>query len=53
MGGDAGGAEKPNTGAVGLYDRLLVPATRVADRLLPIHFGQSVLGVLRVPGEPR
>jgi SAM-dependent methyltransferase len=49
----AGGAEKPNTGAVGLYDRYLVPATRVADRVLPIHFGQSVLAVLRVPGEPR
>ena len=45
----AGGAEKPNTGAVGLYDRLLVPATRVVDRVLPIKFGQSVLGVLRVP----
>jgi SAM-dependent methyltransferase len=49
----AGGAEKPNTGAVGLYDRFLVPATRVVDRVLPIHFGQSVLAVLRVPGEAR
>jgi SAM-dependent methyltransferase len=44
-----GGGEKPNTGAVGLYDRFLVPATRVVDRVLPIKFGQSVLGVLRVP----
>jgi len=44
-----GGAEKPNTGAVGLYDRFLVPATRVIDRVVPINFGQSVLGVFRVP----
>jgi SAM-dependent methyltransferase len=49
----AGGAAKPNTGAVGLYDRFLVPATRVIDRVLPVHFGQSVLAVLRVPGGPR
>jgi SAM-dependent methyltransferase len=48
-----GGAEKPNTGAVGLYDRFLVPATRVIDRVVPINFGQSVLAVLRVPGESR
>jgi SAM-dependent methyltransferase len=48
-----GGTQKPNPGAVGLYDRFLVPATRVADRVLPIRFGQSVLAVLRVPGEPR
>jgi SAM-dependent methyltransferase len=48
-----GGAGKPNPGAVGLYDRLLIPATRVADRVLPIGFGQSVLAVLRVPGEQR
>ncbi len=49
----AGGAEQPNTGAVGLYDRFLVPATRVIDRVVPVHFGQSVLAVLRVPGAPR
>ena len=48
-----GKTQKPNSDAVGLYDRLLVPATRVVDRVLPIHFGQSVLGVLRVPGETR
>jgi SAM-dependent methyltransferase len=46
-----GGAAKPNAGAVGLYDRFLVPATRVLDRVLPISFGQSVLAVLRVPDE--
>jgi SAM-dependent methyltransferase len=48
-----GGTQKPNPGAVGLYDRILVPATRVADRALPIRFGQSVLGVLRAPGGQR
>ena len=46
-----GRTQKPNSDAVGLYDRLLVPATRVVDRVLPVHFGQSVLAVLRVPGE--
>ena len=48
-----GGTQKPNTGAVGLYDRFLVPATRLVDRVLPVRFGQSVLAVLRVPGEQR
>ena len=48
-----GGAEKPNRGAVGLYDRFLVPATRIIDRVVPVNFGQSVLAVLRVPGESR
>jgi SAM-dependent methyltransferase len=48
-----GRTQQPNTDAVGLYDRFLVPATRVVDRVLPIRFGQSVLAVLRVPGEPR
>jgi SAM-dependent methyltransferase len=44
-----GKAGSPKAGAVGLYDRILVPVTRVLDRVLPIPFGQSVLGVLRVP----
>jgi SAM-dependent methyltransferase len=44
-----GRTQAPKTGAVGLYDRLLVPATRVVDRVLPIRFGQSVLAVIRVP----
>lgn len=44
-----GRVQGPNGGAVGLYDRVLVPATRVVDRLLPIPFGQSVLAVARVP----
>ena len=44
-----GRARSPGSGAVGVYDRVLVPATRVLDRLLPIPFGQSVLAVVRVP----
>jgi SAM-dependent methyltransferase len=44
-----GRSQKPKTGAVGLYDRVVVPATRVVDRVLPIPFGQSVLAVIRVP----
>ncbi|MBF8185045.1 class I SAM-dependent methyltransferase [Nonomuraea sp. K274] len=44
-----GRAATPKAGAVGLYDRVLIPVTRVLDRVLPIPFGQSVLGVLRVP----
>ncbi len=44
-----GRSRTPNSGAVGLYDRLVVPATRVLDRLLPSPFGQSVLAVARVP----
>lgn len=49
-----GKAQGPKTGAVGVYDRVVVPATRVLDRLLPIPFGQSVLAVARVPdGGPR
>jgi hypothetical protein len=50
-----GRAQQPKTGAVGLYDRIVVPATRVVDRLSPIRFGQSVLAVIRVPdlGEQR
>ncbi|MFG1945658.1 class I SAM-dependent methyltransferase [Nonomuraea sp. NPDC048826] len=44
-----GKAGSPKAGAVGLYDRILVPVTRVLDRVLPIPFGQSILGVFRVP----
>lgn len=44
-----GKAGSPKSGAVGIYDKVLVPMTRVLDRVLPIPFGQSVLGVLRVP----
>jgi SAM-dependent methyltransferase len=44
-----GRAGSPNSSAVGLYDRILVPVTRVLDRALPIPFGQSILSVVRVP----
>lgn len=44
-----GRARTPTAGAVGLYDRVLVPATRVVDRVLPIRFGQSILAVARIP----
>ncbi|WP_243712620.1 methyltransferase [Actinomadura sp. 6K520] len=45
-------AEKPNSGAVGVYDRVIVPVTRVLDRVVPVPFGQSILAVARVPAEP-
>lgn len=48
-----GRAAAPNTGAVGVYDRFIVPVTRVLDRVVPVPFGQSVLAVARVPAEPR
>ncbi|MFI7610094.1 class I SAM-dependent methyltransferase [Nonomuraea terrae] len=44
-----GRAGTPKAGVVGLYDRVIVPVTKVLDRVLPIPFGQSVLGVFRVP----
>lgn len=47
-----GRTRSPKSGAVGMYDRLVVPATRVLDRLA-VPFGQSVLAVIRVPGEQR
>ncbi|RFS83440.1 class I SAM-dependent methyltransferase [Actinomadura spongiicola] len=46
-----GRAQKPNSGAVGMYDRVIVPVTRVLDRVLPVPFGQSVLAVARVPAD--
>jgi SAM-dependent methyltransferase len=46
-----GRAMSPQGGAVGLYDRVLVPATRVLDRLR-VPFGQSVLCVARTPHRP-
>jgi SAM-dependent methyltransferase len=44
-----GRAGTPQAGAVGLYDRVLIPATRLLYRIAPIPFGQSLLGVLRRP----
>ncbi|MCG5216828.1 methyltransferase domain-containing protein [Streptosporangium soli] len=48
-----GRAGTPKAGAVGVYDRFIVPTTRVLDRILPIPFGQSVVGVIRVPHDHR
>jgi SAM-dependent methyltransferase len=43
-----GGTGAPNPRLVGIYDRYLVPVTRVLDRV-PVPFGQSILGVAHVP----
>lgn len=43
-----GGAGSPRPGMLAVYDRLVVPATRVVDRLRP-PFGQTVLCVVEVP----
>lgn len=44
-----GGTASPNSKLVELYDRVVVPISKVLDRTLPIPFGQSVLCVARVP----
>lgn len=44
-----GGTASPNSKLVEIYDRMVVPMSRVLDRTLPIPFGQSVLCVARVP----
>lgn len=43
-----GGTGSPNSKLVEIYDRVVVPASRVLDRV-PVPFGQSVLCVARVP----
>ena len=45
-----GGVGKPNPRLVAVYDRVVVPTTRVLERGFTPPFGQSVLGVARVPG---
>jgi SAM-dependent methyltransferase len=45
-----GGVGAPNPRLVSAYDRLVVPVTRLVERRLRPPFGQSVLGVARVPG---
>lgn len=42
-----GGAGSPNPRLVAIYDRVVVPLTRLLERFLPVPFGQSVLGVAR------
>jgi SAM-dependent methyltransferase len=44
-----GGTGAPNPRLVAIYDKFVVPVTRVLDRIVPIPFGQSILGVARVP----
>jgi hypothetical protein len=44
-----GGTGGPKPGLVRIYDNYVVPVTRVLDKVLPIPFGQSILGVARVP----
>lgn len=44
-----GGTGSPNSKLVAVYDRVVVPTSRVLDRYLPVPFGQSVLCVARVP----
>lgn len=45
-----GGVGRPNPRLVALYDRFVVPSTRLLERGITPPFGQSVLGVARVPG---
>lgn len=44
-----GGVGEPNPRLVRLYDRFVVPVTRVTERFFTPPFGQSVLGVANVP----
>jgi hypothetical protein len=44
-----GGVGSPNPRLVRVYDRLVVPATRVIEGLVRPPFGQSVLAVATVP----
>nr|WP_272902368.1 class I SAM-dependent methyltransferase [Brevibacterium daeguense] len=44
-----GRSSSPGGRLVSLYDRFVVPVTRTVERLVPVPFGQSVLGVARVP----
>jgi SAM-dependent methyltransferase len=44
-----GGVGSPNPRLVGLYDRFVVPVTKVAEARLTPPFGQSVLAVAALP----
>ena len=44
-----GGTGSPKPKMVRFYDRTVVPATRVIESVVPPPFGQSILGVARVP----
>jgi SAM-dependent methyltransferase len=45
-----GGSTRPNPRLVSIYDRFVVPVTRAVESVVPVPFGQTVLGVARVPG---
>jgi SAM-dependent methyltransferase len=45
-----GGVGRPRAGLVRVYDRVVVPTTRLLERHVTPPFGQSVLGVAVVPG---
>ncbi len=47
-----GGTGAPDPRLVAVYDRVVVPATRALERFVRIPFGQSILGVARVPAQP-
>jgi SAM-dependent methyltransferase len=44
------GVGSPNPRLVAIYDQVVVPVTRTLERRLVPPFGQSILGVARVPG---
>jgi SAM-dependent methyltransferase len=45
-----GGSTRPSPRLVSIYDRFVVPVTRAVESVVPVPFGQTVLGVARVPG---
>ncbi|GAB3285274.1 class I SAM-dependent methyltransferase [Parasphingorhabdus pacifica] len=44
-----GGSGAPNRKLVSVYDRFVVPVTRSIENVAKVPFGQSVLGVAKVP----
>lgn len=46
------GVSYPNPRIVRLYDRIVVPTTRLIERIVRPPFGQTVLCVARVPQDP-
>lgn len=47
-----GGTGTPGGRLVSIYDRVVVPVTQTIERVVPVPFGQSILGVARVPEAP-
>jgi hypothetical protein len=46
-----GGAGAPNRKLVWLYDNIVIPISRVAEKLVRPPFGQSVICVAEVPAK--